>query len=163
MKRKSLLVLFLSVLVLASCANNPPIILPVDNSLKCPAGEKGDYQTVDSSSTEYNDITSGSAFYGRGIWSGRPTLKTEGTWLFKTGDSPVNVKYSSKCADKVSSSVQIRSSSPNGTSSGWQTISNASEGFSIPANYTCRIKYTSSYWSTSRDICFEFYLYCSNE
>ena len=159
MKRKSLLVLFLSILFLASCANNTP---EEDNSLKCPAGKKSDYQTVSESSTKYNDIAAGKAFYGSATWSSQPHIKTEGTWLFETSDTPVNVKYSSKCEDKVSSSVKIRPKSKKGTSGGWETISNPSDGFIVPADYNCSVDYTSNYWSTKHEICFEFYFYCGD-
>ena len=159
MKRKSLLVLFLSILFLASCANDTP---EEDNSLKCPAGKKSDYQTISQSSTTYNDMVSGKAYYGRGIWSSQPHIATKGTWLFETGDTPVTVKFSSKCEDRVSSSVEIRPKNLKGTSGGWQTISKPSDGFIVPADYNCSVDFTSNYWSTKNDICFEFYLHCSN-
>ena len=160
MKKKSLLVLLFSLFFLVACSDKPE---EEDDSLKCPVGKESSYQKVSSSSFEYHDLIPGKGYYGRGSWSIAAHIQTKGSWLFDAGDAPVNVKYSSKCEDNVSAYIQIRPQSKKGTPDGWEKISNPSEGFTVPANYTCEVEYTSNYWSPKGDTCFEFYLYCCEE
>ena len=157
MKKKSLLVLLFSLFFLVACSDKPE---EEDDSLKCPVGKESSYQKVSSSSTKDYDLVPGTGYYGRGSWSIAAHIQTKDSWYFLAGDAPVNVKYSSKCEDKVSNYVEI---GPKGTSVGWEKINNPSEGFTVPANTLCHVAYTSNYWSPKGDTCFEFYLYCCEE
>ncbi len=160
MKKKSLLVLLFSLFFLVACSDKPE---EEDDSLKCPVGKESSYQKVSSSLNDHHDLIPGTGYYGRGIWSTLPHIQTKGSWYFDAGDAPVNVKYTSKCEDYISAYVQIRPKAKKGTPDGWEKITNPSEGFTVPANYTCEVAYTSNKIKTKSDICFEFYLYCCEE